>query len=185
MRSSNHHGQMHFEPKQTYMWCSTSLARDQLLSSFLDNRFKLFFNFDRLFFFSITLISCQRPFTYTHPRIRTPQDDPRSRKKMRSRFFKFFWPAGMEIRLIRRGCTNRPFFQVGVIPAYKSKERAADEVIGSFDPMLNEHNEKLFAVDLTRLAFWIGQGAKLTPEASHMLGKFGVGSTNFVQFKTV
>lgn len=77
----------------------------------------------------------------------------------------------MEVRLIRRGCANRPFYQVAVIPASKSKEHAADEVIGSYDPMLNIHNEKLLAVDLTRLSFWLGQGARLTPEVSHLLGK--------------
>ena len=77
-----------------------------------------------------------------------------------NRFAKFIPHFCAEIRLIKMGCKNRPFYHVGVLPAPKPLERHPDEIIGSFDPMLNERNEKLLSIDLNRLAFWIGEGKK-------------------------
>lgn len=88
-----------------------------------------------------------------------------------TRFTKYIPHFYAEIRLIKMGCRNRPFYHLGVLPAPKPEERFPDEIIGSFDPMLNERNEKLLSIDLDRLAFWIGEGAKPTEEVSHLLGK--------------
>lgn len=79
--------------------------------------------------------------------------------------------VGAEIRLIRRGCANRPFFQIGVAAAARRKELAPNEIIGNYDPMPNELGEKLVSLDLQRFAFWLGQGAKVTPETKNLLGK--------------
>lgn len=102
------------------------------------------------------------------------------------RFQSFLKHFQAEIRLIKMGCRNRPFYHVGVLPLPKPKERYPDEIIGSYDPMLNDRNEKLLSIDLHRLSFWLGEGAKPTEEVSHLLGMFlffKFGSFNPVQIR--
>ncbi|KAI1301355.1 putative 28S ribosomal protein S16, mitochondrial [Halotydeus destructor] len=77
------------------------------------------------------------------------------------------------IRIVRMGCVNRPFYQIGVMPFGRRIGLPADEVIGSFDPMANERNEKLFSMDLDRLAYWIGEGAHISDSVSKLLGQAG------------
>lgn len=92
--------------------------------------------------------------------------------KMRVKRFTRYLPHFFaEIRLIKMGCRNRPFYHLGVLPHPKPEERYPDEILGSYDPMLNERNEKLLSINLERLAFWLGEGAKPTKEVSHLLGK--------------
>lgn len=74
------------------------------------------------------------------------------------------------VRLIRMGCVNRPFYQIGVSPFLRRPGLPPDEVIGSFDPVANEKNEKLVAVDLDRLAYWMGEGAHLSQGVVTVLG---------------
>lgn len=82
-----------------------------------------------------------------------------------------FSTAANTIRLLRKGCSNRPFFQLGVMPADRRKELPPEEIIGSYDPMPNERNEKLLAVDFDRLAYWIGEGASMAEGVDTVLGK--------------
>lgn len=92
---------------------------------------------------------------------------------------------GAEIRLIRRGCSNRRFFQIGVATAARRPELAANEVIGAYDPMVNENGEKLVSLDLHRFAFWLGQGAKVTAPLRDLLGKhflFSLGLRFFARY---
>lgn len=88
------------------------------------------------------------------------------------RFKKFFWPSGHTIRLYKMGCANRPYYQLAVLEARKRPGRVPNEVIGTFEIMENERNERLFAVDCERLMFWMGKGAKLSRGASALLGRF-------------
>lgn len=46
-----------------------------------------------------------------------------------------------------------------------------NEIIGSYDPMPNERDEKLVSLDMERFAYWLGQGAKLTPGVQDLLGE--------------
>jgi len=85
--------------------------------------------------------------------------------------YKFFWPSGTHIRLVRMGCTNRPFYHIGVIPKRKRIGRVPHEVIGSYDPMPNEKNEKLVSIDLNRLTHWLGKGAEPSIGVAKLLGK--------------
>ncbi|XP_015782109.1 probable 28S ribosomal protein S16, mitochondrial [Tetranychus urticae] len=87
---------------------------------------------------------------------------------------RFFWPSGIVIRFVREGCINRPFYHLAVLPAKKRVGRVPDEVIGSFDIFANENNERLFAVDIDRLNYWLGKGAKLSPGTSALLGYAGI-----------
>lgn len=47
------------------------------------------------------------------------------------------------------------------------------EQLGSYDPMPNENNEKLVALNLERIQYWIGQGARVTQPVGQLLGLSG------------
>lgn len=45
------------------------------------------------------------------------------------------------------------------------------EQLGSYDPMPNAYNEKLVALNLERIKYWLGKGAHVTPPVAELLGK--------------
>lgn len=82
------------------------------------------------------------------------------------------WPtkSGYGIKLIRMGCKNRPYFQIGATPSQRRTGLLPDEVIGSVDPIPNERNEIVVAVDLSRLAYWMGRGGRLSDGMQTLMG---------------
>lgn len=48
------------------------------------------------------------------------------------------------------------------------------EQLGSYDPHANEHNEKLCALNLERISFWIGRGALISKPVEELLGLSGL-----------
>lgn len=76
------------------------------------------------------------------------------------------------IKLIREGCANRPFYLICVTPQIRDS-RDIKEQIGSYDPLPNEKNEKLCAINLERLYYWIGQGASISRPVEELLGLGG------------
>lgn len=92
---------------------------------------------------------------------------------------KFHLPfaSGYGVRLYRIGCNNRPFYLIGAMDkklrVSKKPQYRPDEVIGSIDPMPNEHGELLVSCDLTRLCYYMGKGASLSRLLSQYLGLAG------------
>ncbi|CAF1006330.1 unnamed protein product [Adineta steineri] len=80
-----------------------------------------------------------------------------------------------EIRLQNIGCKNRRFDRI-VVQRMKHSPNA-DEIIenlGSYDPMPNDKNEILVAVNLKRLRYWIGtEGVVINPWVQKLLGRCG------------
>lgn len=85
---------------------------------------------------------------------------------------RFFKLKGFSIRLLRQGCANRPFYQIGIVPTSRRPGLPPDEIIGSYDPMPNEKGETIASVDLNRLAYWLGRDAYLSFGVSNVLGMF-------------
>ncbi|KAH9416522.1 37S ribosomal protein S16, mitochondrial [Dermatophagoides pteronyssinus] len=85
------------------------------------------------------------------------------------------WPhkSGFGIKLVRMGCKNRPYYQIGAMPSRRRTGLLPDEVIGSLDPVPNERNEIVAAVDLSRLSYWMGRGARLSVGMQTLLGLAG------------
>ena len=79
----------------------------------------------------------------------------------------------LAIRLALHGCTNRPFYHIVVMPTYKARDHRPVEQIGTYDPMENEHNEKLVAINFDRLKHWTGLGALVSKPVEKLLGKYG------------
>uniref|UniRef100_A0A2A4K9F9 Small ribosomal subunit protein bS16m n=1 Tax=Heliothis virescens TaxID=7102 RepID=A0A2A4K9F9_HELVI len=86
---------------------------------------------------------------------------------------KYFVKAAKSIRLIRQGCTNRPFFHISVTHRKRLNTQPVIEQLGSYDPMPNANNEKLVALNLERIKFWLGQGAHVTEPVGELLGLSG------------
>ncbi len=78
-----------------------------------------------------------------------------------------------EIRLQNIGCKNRRFDRI-VVQRMKHSPNANDiiENLGSYDPMPNDKNEILVALNLKRLRYWIGtEGVVINPWVQKLLGK--------------
>lgn len=45
------------------------------------------------------------------------------------------------------------------------------EQVGSIDPMRNEHDEKIVALNLERIQYWLGEGIHVSHQASAILGE--------------
>ncbi|XP_038218065.1 probable 28S ribosomal protein S16, mitochondrial [Zerene cesonia] len=86
---------------------------------------------------------------------------------------KYYALAAKSIRLIRQGCTNRPFFHISVTQRKRLNSQPVIEQLGTYDPMPNIHNEKLVALNLERIKYWLGQGAHVTPPVAELLGLAG------------
>lgn len=50
------------------------------------------------------------------------------------------------------------------------KHEPVVEQLGSYDPLPNEHNEKLVALNYERLRYWIGMGAVTSKPVEQLLG---------------
>ena len=60
------------------------------------------------------------------------------------------------------------------------------EQLGTYDPIPNEHGEKLCSLNLERIAFYIGKGVKISEDVSALLGKiqsFFLGVWDFILSK--
>ncbi|KAJ2945000.1 hypothetical protein O0L34_g1897 [Tuta absoluta] len=86
---------------------------------------------------------------------------------------RYFAKAAKSIRLIRHGCTNRPFFHISVTHRKRLNQQPVIEQLGSYDPMPNVSNEKLVALNLERIKYWLGKGAHVSPPVAELLGLSG------------
>lgn len=93
------------------------------------------------------------------------------------RKFTLPFAKGYGIRLHRVGCNNRPFYLIAAmpkkVPPGTQPNRRPEEVIGSIDPMPNEHGEHIVACDLNRLCYYMGKGASLSKLLTQYLGLVG------------
>ncbi|XP_037779645.1 probable 28S ribosomal protein S16, mitochondrial [Penaeus monodon] len=78
------------------------------------------------------------------------------------------------IRFAKHGCTNRPFYHIVVMEKRKSRQGHVIEQLGTFDPLVNVHGEKLCSVNLDRTTYWIGTGAHISLPCSILFGLAGL-----------
>jgi small subunit ribosomal protein S16 len=63
------------------------------------------------------------------------------------------------IRLTRRGAKNSPFYHVVVTDSRKRQGGLSLENVGFFNPVARKSEPRL-KLDLARIEYWVGQGAK-------------------------
>ncbi|EEB12709.1 mitochondrial 28S ribosomal protein S16, putative [Pediculus humanus corporis] len=88
------------------------------------------------------------------------------------------------IRLIKYGCANRPFFHISVMERHKEPTEQVIEQIGNYDPLPNQDNEKLVAINFQRLEYWLSQGAKVTLPVQNLLGLSGYFPIHYNTYRT-
>lgn len=77
------------------------------------------------------------------------------------------------IRFQRHGCTNRPFFHIVVMEKRFEQHRQVIEQLGTYDPLTNQHNERLVALNFERIRYWLGRGAVTSDPVAELLGLCG------------
>ncbi len=70
------------------------------------------------------------------------------------------------IRLSRFGRLHRPYFRIVAIDKRCHREGVANEILGSYDPMLAKQN---IQVDTDRLKAWVAQGAAISESLGKLL----------------
>ncbi|KRT80400.1 hypothetical protein AMK59_6634 [Oryctes borbonicus] len=86
----------------------------------------------------------------------------------------FYRRSAKIIRFARYGCANRPFFHIVVTERKRTQHMPVIEQLGTFDPLENEHKEKLVALNLERILYWIGCGAHVSRPVSELFGLAGL-----------
>ena len=76
------------------------------------------------------------------------------------------------IRLKRDGRKHLPFYHIGVFNSRTRRDGRAIEEVGFYDP--TEANEENLRVDVERVKYWLGQGAKPSLTVSSLLRKQGL-----------
>ena len=74
----------------------------------------------------------------------------------------------VSIRLSRAGAKKRPFYHVVVTDSRNRRDGRYIERVGFFNPVGRGHEENL-RIDLERVDFWIGQGAKPSDRVASLL----------------
>ncbi|KAF7994314.1 hypothetical protein HCN44_003404 [Aphidius gifuensis] len=78
------------------------------------------------------------------------------------------------IRLARYGCANRPFYHIVVMNSKADPKTPPIEQLGTYDPKVNQYNEKLVSFNSERIMFWLGQGnCDISPPVEEIFGLAG------------
>ncbi|XP_015906595.1 small ribosomal subunit protein bS16m [Parasteatoda tepidariorum] len=83
-------------------------------------------------------------------------------------------PKPFAIRLLRKGCSNRPFYHIVVARPEERCISSGVEQIGVYDPMPNERGEKLISLNLERFKYYVAEGAWVRSTVAMLLGTVGV-----------
>ena len=72
------------------------------------------------------------------------------------------------IRLSRAGAKKRPFYHLTVTDHRRSRDGRFIERVGFFNPVARGREERL-RLDLERIEYWQGQGARLSERVAKLL----------------
>jgi small subunit ribosomal protein S16 len=81
------------------------------------------------------------------------------------------------IRLSRSGAKKRPFYSMVVADSRYARDGRFIERLGFYDPKAPEGTESL-RIDVERLDFWKGRGAKLSDTAARLVKQLGRQGSN-------
>ena len=77
----------------------------------------------------------------------------------------------LKIRLRRMGARNRAFYRVVLSDSRRATTSAAVEELGFYDP---RQEPPRVEIDATRVCFWVGKGAQLSPTVKKLLAHASV-----------
>ena len=76
----------------------------------------------------------------------------------------------VRIRLSRFGRLHRPYFRIVAIDGRCHREGKANEILGSYDPLLKDKN---IQIDMEKVQAWIARGALVSESLSNLLKHHG------------
>lgn len=75
----------------------------------------------------------------------------------------------MKIRLARGGSKKRPFYRIVAADSRMPRDGRFIEKLGTYNPLLPKDSEDRVKMDLERVQYWLGEGAKPTDRVARML----------------
>jgi small subunit ribosomal protein S16 len=84
---------------------------------------------------------------------------------------RFNWTQNMvKIRLSRGGAKKNPFYHIVVMDSRKARDGRNIERVGFFNPVARGQEERL-RVDLERVDYWTGVGAKVSDRVKSLVSE--------------
>jgi len=80
----------------------------------------------------------------------------------------------MKIRLARGGSKKRPFYRIVAADSRMPRDGRFIEKLGTYNPLLPKDSEERVKMDVERIQYWLGQGAKPTDRVSRFLEAAGI-----------
>ncbi len=80
----------------------------------------------------------------------------------------------VKIRLARGGAKKRPYYRVVVADSRSPRDGKYIEKVGTHNPLLPKDHEDRIKLDVERIEYWIGKGAKPTDRVARFLDAAGV-----------
>lgn len=76
----------------------------------------------------------------------------------------------VSIRLARGGANKRPYYRIEVADRRRTPNGRCIERVGFYNPKAAPHEEK-FRLDVERVRYWIGKGARPSERVADLLKK--------------
>ena len=79
----------------------------------------------------------------------------------------------MKIRLARGGSKKRPFYSIVAADSRMPRDGRFKEKLGTYNPLLPKDSEERVKMNMERVDYWLGLGAKPTDRVARMLEAAG------------
>ncbi|XP_048375043.1 28S ribosomal protein S16, mitochondrial [Sphaerodactylus townsendi] len=86
---------------------------------------------------------------------------------------KHYHKSHLVIRFALGGCANRPYYRIVVAQNKRARDGKYVEQLGCYDPLPNDHDEKIVGLNFERVKYWIGCGAQYSKPLQKLLGLCG------------
>lgn len=73
----------------------------------------------------------------------------------------------VKIRLTRKGCKNKPFYQIIVTDSRNARDGRFIEKIGFFNPIKIQFSQ----ININRVNYWVSKGAKISNRVKYIIKK--------------
>jgi small subunit ribosomal protein S16 len=84
-------------------------------------------------------------------------------------------PGPLRIRLARFGLRNSPIYTIHLVEASRRRNARPIEILGKYEPIPDKiDGMKHCQLNVTRIKYWLSQGAEPTDRISWLLGKAGI-----------
>jgi len=80
----------------------------------------------------------------------------------------------MKLRLARGGSKKRPFYRIVAADSRMPRDGRYIEKLGTYNPLLPKDSEERVKMDVERIRYWLGEGARPTDRVARMLEAAGI-----------